>query len=108
MSDNEPQLVDDGHAAEWRLNGMYHKIGEPAVTYRDGSESWYEEGDRHRVGGPAIIWPNTSRGPMLQYWLDGTCYTLDGYCKKLNLPDEDKSFLVLMFGYGDTKVLQNR
>jgi len=45
----------------WRLNGLYHKYGEPAVIWPDGSKSWYINGKRHREDGPAIELANGNK-----------------------------------------------
>ena len=45
---------------EWYLNGKYHRIGGPAITWyhEDGTmntEWWYLDGKLHRTDGPVVI-----------------------------------------------------
>ena len=37
----------------WRLNGMNHRVGDPAIIHADGQEEWYEYNQKHRIGGPS-------------------------------------------------------
>jgi hypothetical protein len=49
------------------LNGLLHRVGDPAIELMDGTRWWCLEGKPHRVGGPAIQFAN---GTCLWY-LDG-------------------------------------
>ena len=44
--------------AKWKLNGVLHREGGPAVEYPDGYRAWLLNGKLHREGGPAIEFPN--------------------------------------------------
>ena len=55
-SEEEFLAIEDFYLKEWRLNGVYHREGGPAVIYADGHKEWYQNGKRHREDGPARIW----------------------------------------------------
>lgn len=40
---------------QWRLNGLYHRVGGPAHTVSGMVKEWWYKGERHRVDGPAIV-----------------------------------------------------
>jgi hypothetical protein len=51
----------------WRVNGLYHRVGGPAIIRANGDQSWYQHGYLHREGGPARIEPN---GDQSWYQMD--------------------------------------
>jgi hypothetical protein len=52
---------------EWRLCGLLHYDGAPAVVYACGRQDWYQHGKLHRDGAPAIVRANTT----VEYWQHG-------------------------------------
>ena len=54
--DKNPVIDSDGNKHWYNKNGDYHRIGGPAIIYKDGSKFWYKNGQRHRTDGPAQIW----------------------------------------------------
>ena len=61
-----------------------------------GHRFWYNSDDElHREDGPAAIHANGRK-----FWyLHNNIYSFDDYCKKLNLSDEDKLFIILKNGF---------
>lgn len=50
------RLHHESDRKEWRLNGLKHRIGGPAVIWNHTeNEEWWFMGKRHRVDGPAVI-----------------------------------------------------
>lgn len=61
----------------WWLDGKMHRVGAPALIYKDGGEEWYYKGKLHRAGGPAIEWADGTK-----YWIvNGMIHRLDGPAK---------------------------
>ena len=50
------KLFNDGSKRYVNSNGVYHRIGGPAVTLTGGTKVWYQNGKRHRLDGPAAEW----------------------------------------------------
>jgi hypothetical protein len=74
----------------------YHKsILQPDGSYidRNGRIAWFnEEGEHHREDGPAIIFPTKV------YWrLNGSNYSFNAWCEKLNISDKHKLLLTLQY-----------
>jgi hypothetical protein len=44
-------------------DGEYHRVGGPAIIWKDGSCSYFFQGKKHRTEGPATIWVP----PLLEY-----------------------------------------
>lgn len=50
------RLHHESDRKEWRLDGLKHRIGGPAVIWKNTeNEEWWFMGKRHRVDGPAVI-----------------------------------------------------
>ena len=72
---NEPVLhVYPGGIKEWLLNGVPHKIGEPAIEYSNGTKKWCINGKPHREDGPAVTQPQGRSS----WWLHGQLHREDG------------------------------
>ena len=97
----EVDINDDG-TKFWRLNGLLHRIGEPAIEWADGTKYFYLNGFLHRENGPAIHWANGFKayylngrlhrigGPAVEYpngdkrlYLNGINYTKDEYLNEI-------------------------
>jgi hypothetical protein len=52
------RTVDRFGNIHYRLNGLLHRIGGPAIIYPDGRQIWCKNGKRHRIDGPAVIFIN--------------------------------------------------
>jgi hypothetical protein len=48
---------------EWRLRGLLHRDGGPAVVRVTGDYQWYQHGLLHRDGGPAVEYADHAK-----YW----------------------------------------
>ena len=64
------------------------------VEHADGSKFWYQNGVLHRTGGPAVEWADGDK----YWWLYGNKYSFSKWCEKLNLSQEEKCELVLIYG----------
>ena len=49
-------ILEDGTKIWRNKSGQVHRIGSPAVEFKDGSKEWYVSGLAHREDGPAIEW----------------------------------------------------
>lgn len=50
------RLHHESDRKEWRLDGLKHRLGGPAVVYDySHNEEYWFMGKRHRVDGPAVI-----------------------------------------------------
>jgi hypothetical protein len=45
----------------WIKEGVYHRVGKPAVETTFGLTIWYYRGRVHRVGGPAVVFKNVKK-----------------------------------------------
>lgn len=77
---------------EWLIHGINHRVGGPAVTWKDGEELWYNKGLLHRLDGPAATNEKYNR---LEYWINGNKYTKEQWFDKLTY-DERISYLFKM------------
>lgn len=59
-------------------DGVFHRIGGPALVRKDGTKEWFLNGRRHRIDGPAIIKPNGIKQwyvnsknvtPLVEIWM---------------------------------------
>ena len=58
----------------WRLDGVLHREGGPAIEYTNGHKSWFKNGQRHRTDGPAVEQVNGTK-----FWYqDGQLHREDG------------------------------
>lgn len=48
--------------AWYDANGLFHRVGAPAVIYDSGHKIWYQHGRRHRMDGPAVVYANGRQG----------------------------------------------
>lgn len=71
---------------------VHNRYG-PARIYKNGDFEYWIHGILHRVDGPAIY-----RGGEALYYLNGIRYTLNEFSLKVNLSDEEISFLILKYG----------
>jgi hypothetical protein len=62
---------DDGEK-RWYMDGLYHKLDGPAVSYGEKQE-YFIHGIRHRLDGPAIYYP----GRHIAYYVNGKLHKLD-------------------------------
>lgn len=54
--------------SEWHQNGQLHRIGGPAIEYKDGGhQEWWVHGRPHRTDGPA----KTNGYGDTEYWKNG-------------------------------------
>jgi hypothetical protein len=61
----------------------------------DGTTRWYNDmGALHRDNGPAIIDRNTAR---IYWWHNGSTYSFNHWCTKVNISDEQKLLLRLQY-----------
>ena len=72
MKKNGIHVRVDG-TLEWFLNGQLHRIGGPAVVYKEGTEEWRQYDKLHRDDGPAF----TQRG-YKAWWIRGERHRTDG------------------------------
>ena len=56
MSESVMEIDGMGNKIWRNLEGEYHRIGGPAVEYRNGDKCWYQNGQLHRTNGPATVW----------------------------------------------------
>lgn len=73
-------------ALNYYVNGRLHRIDGPARICDDGSEMWLYEGVYHRIGGPAITSKNPEHQMFIEtqaetYYIHGACYTEEDYWK---------------------------
>ena len=54
LSGNLTVVIDRDGTKIWRLNGVLHRDGGPALEFRNGTKEWWNHGKIHRIGGPAI------------------------------------------------------
>ena len=75
-----PAFINPAFNTEkWYKNGVYHRIGGPAITH-NLNFSWYKDGERHRLGGPAI----DELGRPKEYWIEGVRYSPKEYKKEIS------------------------
>lgn len=55
-------------------NGMYHRVGGPAIEYNSGAKEWFLNDKRHREDGPAIESPSGEK----QWFLNAVRHRVDG------------------------------
>ena len=48
-----------GNCRYYNGAGELHRVGDPAVTYPDGTKLWYQNNLLHREDGPAVILAGT-------------------------------------------------
>lgn len=60
-------IVYENGTKHWLLNGLRHRINEPAVEDIYGNKYWYRNGKRHRENGPAIEYADGER----RWYLEG-------------------------------------
>ena len=78
---------------EWLVNGRCHREDGPAIEYADGSKYWYINGKYHREDGPAVVYADGSK-----FWyFDGDEYSFDEWLDKLQISDEEKVMLCLIW-----------
>lgn len=65
----------------WKLNGLLHREGEPAVEYSNGTKEYWKNGVPHRLDGPAV----ESRCGAHYWWIDGKSFTESEYKNEINL-----------------------
>lgn len=88
------RLHYESNRKEWKLNGLKHRIGGPAVIHNNMDEEYWFMGKRHRIGGPAVIkyaidlerWdirhPNSKEAYKvvdIEYWYNGKKYNKEEY-----------------------------
>lgn len=58
MNDNNDgyKVTEYEDRTEWTYNGKLHRVGGPAVEFKNGSKHWYQNGLLHRDDGPALEW----------------------------------------------------
>jgi len=71
---------------EWRVQGLLHRDGGPAIEYYDGSKYWYKNDMCHRDDGPAIELNNGIK----EYWYNGKLL------KNINSDEELKRYRRLL------------
>jgi hypothetical protein len=60
----------------------------------DGNIRWFnEEGEHHREDGPALIFHNAG----VRWRLNGSNYSFNAWCEKINISDEHKLLLTLQY-----------
>ena len=79
--DDTPDKYDivERHVDE---NGLYHRIGGPAIRYVDGGWTWSIHGYHHRLDGPSDYNPsalNSGLDPLYVYSINGTPFTLEEF-----------------------------
>jgi len=96
------QFIDKSGNKVWKLNNNYHRVGKPAIEYRNGDTEWYINGIHHRTDGPAIdkhgikSWclngkyhredgPAYMAGNREFYYLNGKYYTKDNFYREIYL-----------------------
>ena len=63
-----PAVITARGAECWYRHGQLHSWNdEPSYSQEDGSRFWHKEGALHRVGGPAIVWRDGSE----EWWEEG-------------------------------------
>jgi hypothetical protein len=68
MSESVMEIDKFGNK-HWRNSkGDLHRIGGPAVEWRDGDKDWYQNGQYHRTDGPAIEYQN---GDITTWFVNG-------------------------------------
>jgi hypothetical protein len=83
------KFTDKAGMTTYRVGGLYHRIGGPAVHWRDGSQYWYENGRLHRIDGPAIYEPNAGEQ---HFYIHGLRYQSELHYRVAlaNMTEEEK------------------
>ena len=56
---DKPSKVYQNGTKEWHKDNILHREDDkPAVVYQNGDCEWWIEGKRHRIGGPAVVYKN--------------------------------------------------
>ena len=91
---------EDGPALEyasgsktWYIDGNLHREDGPASEHSDGEKNWYINGRLHRVDGPAV---EDSMGKKT-WFLYGNQYSFDDWLGQLQVSDEEKVMLCLIW-----------
>lgn len=67
------QEVEEGMVHKWYADGVLHRVGGPAVAYRDGRFEYYERGVLHRTDGPTVREENCDK-----WYYRGQLHRTDG------------------------------
>jgi hypothetical protein len=92
---------DDGPAVEcangakyWFQHDERHRTDGPAVEWPDGGKHWFQHGKRHRTDGPAVNWADGDKS----WYLNGHQLTFDQWLDEVEIPDENKVMMKLIYG----------
>ena len=90
----QPTMTTDEYGTiRYTLYGRLHRLDGPAVIWPDGTQCWCLHGQRCREDGPAVFPADGDE----EWFINDKRYTFNNYCKKLNLSEEDITFLKLKF-----------
>ena len=93
--DDKIECVEHADGSKfWRKNGKFHRDDGPAAEWASGNKYWHQNDKLHRTDGPAIEFSNGSK----EWWLYGKNYSFSEWCDELNLSQEEKCELVLIYG----------
>ena len=93
--DDKIECVELGSDVKyWLQNGKYHRTDGPAIEYASGDKAWYQNDKRHREDGPAVEWADGDK----EWYLYGVRYSFSEWCDELNLSQEEKCELALIYG----------
>ena len=77
--DKSYKIIKDDAIIYIDANGDYHRIGEPAMIYKNGTKLWYYHGILHRTDGPAeIVRPSDTSSGYQAWWIHGKLHRTDG------------------------------
>ena len=78
----------------WMCGGRKHRIGKPAITWKDGSTQYWEEGFLHRSDGPALM---VNENYKIWVWHGIQCNSLYHWLDIAEIDEEEKALVKLQY-----------
>lgn len=69
--DGPAMIGPHGHSEVWYHHGQRHRVGGPAVEYKNGNRIWYQFDKLHNIDGPAVITDYSHK----EWWVNGRRFT---------------------------------
>ena len=67
--EDEYMIFSSDYLTIYSRNGDIHRVGQPAVIFKNGNCEWVQNGLLHRLDGPALIYPE-----IKEFWINGVRY----------------------------------
>lgn len=74
---NECAVINPLYEVAWFIDGLLSRPEYPAMIWSDGCLEYWEDGKRHKIGGPAVTWRNYDERQD-EYWVNGMRFNVDG------------------------------